>query len=537
MAATAKDLALVSGLREGHPDAGVTFTERYQPRLLWLAVSAGVPPRDREDVVQETLIAGLSQIQRGLFRGECSLGRWLETIFRGKVVDYRRSSGRFVQVGDDGEDTDTGSMGAAGSNASCPNQELVLTVREILQRMPRRHRVLIILNKMADLTIDDIAARFQMPAGTVGRIIAEGKVMFREMLNEKAKKLPPSLDREQRWKMENQDLVLRRLDCVEPELGQYLTDYCFADLSEVERQAFETHLMDCDFCWREVQRLSTAVSALRFDKALMRSLSSADLSAVVGISGKLDWLWGGHRAHILTASALYATAYAVGLLTEVSYAFDRLGSAALTLAPIVFVWIFGTSTTALLLDWKSVLRNRRTGLTISLSFFGVSALLLYAALCLFLPDQPITSMRIQAYTAQAAYLKGIRYVLPLAAIFLCIPFHFVIVQQKQLREGRPGLALALLTGQKLAVTAPGTFYITVKALWVLLLAALLVSIPMTSNLFDNLQPGRYMNLFTHLIQVRWIVYFGLGLECLAWYSRALNEVKCECLVACQPSAQ
>lgn len=195
MAASAEDLSLVSGLLEGDPTVGTVFTERYRPRLLWLAMSAGVPPQDREDVVQETLAASLSQIQRGLFRGECSLGRWLETIFRGKVVDYRRSRGRFVQpTADDGEDPGYDSM--AASNASWPNQETILTVREILQRMPRRHRVLIILNKMADLTIDDIAARLQMPSGTVGRIIAEGKVMFRELLKEKAKKLPPFLDRE-----------------------------------------------------------------------------------------------------------------------------------------------------------------------------------------------------------------------------------------------------------------------------------------------------------------------------------------------------
>jgi len=38
-----------------------------------------------------------------------------------------------------------------------------------------------------------------------------------------------------------------------------------------------------------------------------------------------------------------------------------------------------------------------------------------------------------------------------------------------------------------------------------------------------------MNVFINLLQARWVLYFGLGLECLAWYSRALNELKRECV--------
>ena len=329
--------------------------------------------------------------------------------------------------------------------------------------------------------------------------------------------------------MRAQELPTPSDGCVEPELNGYLTDYCFADLSETERHLFEAHLLDCDFCWNEVQRLSSAVAALRFDRALARSVSPADLSALLGISAKLDWLWAGHWKQVFAASILYALMFAIGLVGEVSYEFDRLGKTALELAPLVFLWILATSVAAFFLDWRSVRTGGRSGLTISLAVFAVSALGLYAALCLFLPDQPITRMRIQSYTAQAAYLKGVRYTLPLAAIFMCIPYHFVVSQQRELRQGRHGLALALLTGEKWAVTAPGAFYVTVRTLWVLLLAALLASIPMSSNLFDNLQPGRYMNLFTNLIQIRWLIYFSLGLECLAWYSRALNDVKRECL--------
>ena len=32
-----------------------------------------------------------------------------------------------------------------------------------------------------------------------------------------------------------------------------------------------------------------------------------------------------------------------------------------------------------------------------------------------------------------------------------------------------------------------------------------------------------MNLFTQLVYLRGILYFGLGIECLIWYYEALND--------------
>lgn len=330
--------------------------------------------------------------------------------------------------------------------------------------------------------------------------------------------------------MADQNLERRPEGCSAPVLRELVTSYCFGDASETERRMFEAHLLDCDFCWAEVQRLSAAVDTLRADKELIQTISPSDVSAVLGLSSKLSRAFAGHAQHVVVACGLYASLYALGLLTEVSYAFDRLGGPALKIAPLVFLWMMGTSVLGLWLNWNSVAFRRRGGLGLAIGIFVGAALLLYLALCHFLPDSPITQASIQTYTAQAAYMKGIRYTLPLAAVFLLVPFHFVLTMQRELRDERHRLGLALLSGEKWAVSPPGAFYIRVRTLWVILLALLLVSIPMTSHLFDNLKPSPYLNLFTHLMQLRWVLYFGLGLECLAWYSRALNEIKRECVV-------
>lgn len=330
--------------------------------------------------------------------------------------------------------------------------------------------------------------------------------------------------------MADQDVVRRPPRCSTPELNDYVAAYCFGDASEDERRLFEAHLLDCDFCWEEVRRFSAAVETLRSGKDLIRSVSPADVSALIGPSAKLQWPFAGHTIHVLVASALYALLYVVGLLSEVAYAFDRLGGAALRIAPLVFLWILATSVLALWGCWKCLVQRRVAGLAVSIGAFASAALLLYGALCFFLPASPITQASFQTYTAQAAYMKGIRYALPLAAVFCLVPFHFVVAMQRELKDDHHRLGLALLTGESWAVAPPSAFFIRVRSLWVTLLVLLLISIPMSSHLFDHLTAGPYMNLFTHLMQLRWILYFGFALECLAWYSRALNEIKRECLL-------
>jgi len=54
-----------------------------------------------------------------------------------------------------------------------------------------------------------------------------------------------------------------------------------------------------------------------------------------------------------------------------------------------------------------------------------------------------------------------------------------------------------------------------------------MSVAMTARLLDNLKPNPYQNLFVQLVYLRGLLFFGLGIECLAWYRNALNEIKSE----------
>ena len=230
--------------------------------------------------------------------------------------------------------------------------------------------------------------------------------------------------------------------------------------------------------------------------------------------------------HVLGSCAIYSSAYVCVLLLEVSYKSDHSHYEALLLSPLVFLWIFGTSIVALITDWKLTLKERSIGLPLLiLSFIGAS-LILYGALSFFLPKTPVTEATFQTQTAQGAYLKNIAfYFLPLAMLFLLIPFHFVAALKSQIAANKSASVLDCLLNKRRSSAPGNAIYIKPGTLGSLLFIAGIICLPLTYQLLESLKPGPYLNLFTQLVMLRLILYFGLGGECLFWYSRTLNEIK------------
>ncbi|GAG37642.1 unnamed protein product, partial [marine sediment metagenome] len=79
---------LVSQLKKGNPQAVETWFNQFYPELLAVAKLKAKTSQDAEDLVQETLINCLKQIQ--IFRGDASLKTWMMTILRHEIADYYR---------------------------------------------------------------------------------------------------------------------------------------------------------------------------------------------------------------------------------------------------------------------------------------------------------------------------------------------------------------------------------------------------------------------------------------------------------------
>ncbi len=169
--------ALIAGLDD---DAAVVALDcKYRPRFEQIAAKNGIPITDCPDVAQEALAAAASQIRRGLFRRDSTLGTWLFTILKGKIADYRRSH-RLVPmpspIESDVVDRPSLSMSHGAS------QELCIVVREVLGSLPPEHRLILLLNQQDGFTIDEIAMRLGRSRGRVGALLAEAKRMFRERM-------------------------------------------------------------------------------------------------------------------------------------------------------------------------------------------------------------------------------------------------------------------------------------------------------------------------------------------------------------------
>jgi len=229
-------------------------------------------------------------------------------------------------------------------------------------------------------------------------------------------------------------------------------------------------------------------------------------------------------------SALYALQYAEALVLEVSYRFDSYGKRAIAIAPIVFGFIFATFVLGLLIDWRRTSSGRSAGLAASVSITFVSAGILHLAVSSALPSYATMQQSREPWSAQAAYLKNVvLYFLPMATIYILVPFHFVVAVRRDLTANHVEDVLSLLTGESRTVAPRGAVYVRPWWLSVGLCVAAFIAVALTQDLFDHLKPNPFKNLFMQLALGRTLLYFVIGLFCLLWYSRTLNEVKRECL--------
>lgn len=248
-------------------------------------------------------------------------------------------------------------------------------------------------------------------------------------------------------------------------------------------------------------------------------------------AARLVATFGGHLWHVLASSTLYALLYVVALLLEVAYQFDRLGPPAIKLTPWVFLWVFGAAAVGLWVDWRWALRGKTAGLLLSLPAFISGGLLLYMMLGQFLPRHSVTEANFQTYPAHEAFLKSVYYFLPLAVVFMVLPYHFVLSIQRELREGRHRPVLDLLTGRRSSAAPAGAVYLRVWWLAGLLIAAASAALVAMAHMFESLKPNPHSGLFVQLAQWRLLLYVILGLECVVWYYWVLNGIKRECLEA------
>lgn len=252
---------------------------------------------------------------------------------------------------------------------------------------------------------------------------------------------------------------------------------------------------------------------------------STDETAPPGRSVESTWLRYG--VHMLGCSLLYAVLFVVALFVEVAYGYEQFGRLAWRLAPWIFVWISSTSMFGLWADLKATRRGHSYGLLISVPVFLLAGLGLATGVGFWMPPEAITKASIQTYSAQAAYMKSAFYFVPLAILYVVLPFHLVAALDSEVRSGRSGQVTRLLSGGRPKPAPRGTVNLRVWWLGVLLVFVAAVSVYGTAHLFDRLSPDSNASLFMRLYQVRLLLFFLLGTAGLVWFQLSVDRLRRE----------
>lgn len=123
----------------------------------------------------------------------------------------------------------------------------------------------------------------------------------------------------------NGDAVTRRpgATCSEPPVDEYVTSYCFDDVPRDVMDRFEAHLVRCESCWTEVQRLEASVRALRLGAVSKDVLLQPEVVGVFNMSGRVDQRFAGNARFAVAVALLHGLLYTASLWTELAYSYDR----------------------------------------------------------------------------------------------------------------------------------------------------------------------------------------------------------------------
>ena len=181
-----EDMELVSRVVNSDEEAANQFGNIYFARFEYLAHKAGVSPQDCQDVAQDALLAAISQMRRGLFRGESRLGTWLEKIIQGKIAEYWRAKAHAGRLVTDSSLDDPEMRIDSVEKLRLPavNHETILTVRFVLLELPAHQRAILLLNRTEGYTLEEISRALDMTIGQVSKRLYKAEELFRRALRE-----------------------------------------------------------------------------------------------------------------------------------------------------------------------------------------------------------------------------------------------------------------------------------------------------------------------------------------------------------------
>jgi hypothetical protein len=315
--------------------------------------------------------------------------------------------------------------------------------------------------------------------------------------------------------------------CQRPDLGRLLETYSFDARGVANVEDLEAHLLVCDSCWAELQRLEAAVRLLREDAAFTQPTLAADGIQMSGFGGALERPFAGHRLFAVGFSVVFGLLVALALLVEVAYewsAFDwaRPAAAGAGLACggglLLALWWIGRAASS----------GRRRSLAVAFAILVAVVGAVGVAVAAALPARAIVRADFQTFMAYLGWLKDLGQASIVAALSL-LAFHAVVGLQRELWRGQSRTVVQLLGRHPLAVWPRGTFFISPWVMTAVVAGLSIWFVLGVTYVLERLLPSPEMPLFMALNLARMALLLVAGVWIAVWYTRALNEIKREAI--------
>ncbi len=181
------DADLMLRFRQGDAAAFTTLVRSFQGRVVSLAARYLGSLADAEDLAQEVFLRVYRA--RESYEPTARFSTWIYRItvnaslnhLRGRRV-RRKITAPLPAVADDGEPADFADAAALPADELMEEDELSRVLRTIVDELPERQRLALLLNKYEGLSYEDTAAAMELTVSAVKSLLTRARVNVKERL-------------------------------------------------------------------------------------------------------------------------------------------------------------------------------------------------------------------------------------------------------------------------------------------------------------------------------------------------------------------
>lgn len=175
---------LISRAAGGDTQAFGVLVERYQRRVVGVAMSVVHNQEDALELAQETFVRAFENLPK--FESRSSFSTWVYRIAANLAIDFWRRESRHPMVrGEDAENEIAKVPSPTGDSfKEASRKELSGRLKAALDELTPEHRAVILLREVEGLSYDEISETLNCPRGTVMSRLHYARTRLRELLKD-----------------------------------------------------------------------------------------------------------------------------------------------------------------------------------------------------------------------------------------------------------------------------------------------------------------------------------------------------------------